>query len=52
MVQDLRNWEAEQNRTPAEESINTSILELEMDEHGCDDTTESEELLQLQGDGD
>ena len=51
-IQRMRDWSSEQNRTPVEESINTSILELEMDEHGCDDTTESEELLQLQGDGD
>ena len=29
MIQDLRNWEAEQNRTPAEESINSSLQELE-----------------------
>ena len=51
-IHQLREWEAEKNRTPVEESINTSILELEMEEHGCDDTTEQEELLQLPGDGD
>ena len=51
-IQKMRNWKSEQTRTPVEESINTSILELEMEEHGCDDSTEQEELLQLQGDGD
>ena len=47
MVQDLRNWEAEQNRTPAEESINRSLLDLEWEEDGSNGSTESEELLQL-----
>ena len=47
-----REWKSEQNRTPVEESINRSLLDLEMEEHGCDDTTEQEELLQLPSDGD
>jgi hypothetical protein len=46
-IQRMRDWKSEQNRTPVEESINTSLLELEMEEHGCDDSTEQEELLQL-----
>ena len=46
MIQDLRNWEAEQNRTPAEESINKS-LDLWEEEDGSDGSTEQEELLQL-----
>ena len=44
-IQDMRNWQSEQNRTPIEESINRSLTEYELD--GSDDTTESEELLQL-----
>ena len=34
MIQDMRNWEAEQNRTPAEESINRSLQEMEWEEDG------------------
>ncbi len=49
MVQDLRNWEAEQNRTPAEESINSSLTDFN---DGCNDSTEQEELLQLPCDKD
>ena len=47
MIQDLRNWEAEQTRTPAEESINRSLQELEWEEDGSNDTPKQEELLQL-----
>ena len=52
MIQDLRNWEAEQNRTPAEESINRSLQEMEWEEDGSNDTPKSEELLQLPSDKD
>ena len=51
-IQDLRTWEAEQNRTPIEESINSSLQELEWEEDGSNDTPKQEELLQLQGDRD
>ena len=51
-IQDMREWKDEQTRTPVEESINTSLLEYEDMEHGCDETTEQEELLQLPSDGD
>ena len=51
-IQRMREWKSEQDRTPVEDSINTSLLELEMEEHGCDDSTEQEELLQLSSDGD
>ena len=51
-IQRMRDWKSEQNRTPVEESINTSLLEYEDMEHGCDETTEQEELLQLPSDGD
>ena len=50
MIQDMRDWQSEQNRTPIEESINRSLTEYELD--GSDDTTESEELLQLPSDED
>ena len=52
MIQDLRNWEAEQTRTPAEESINRSLQELEWVEDGSNGSTESEELLQFPSDKD
>ena len=51
-IQRMREWKSEQTRTPVEESINTSLLEYEDMEHGCDETTEQEELLQLPSDGD
>ena len=51
MIQDMRNWEAEQTRTPAEESINKS-LDLWEEEDGSDGSTEQEELLQLPSDKD
>ena len=47
MIQKMREWKSEQDRTPVEESINTSLLELEMEEDGCNGSTEQEELLQL-----
>ena len=52
MIQDLRNWEAEQNRTTAEESINRSLEDLWEEEDGEDGSTVKEELLQLPSDGD
>ena len=52
MIQKAREWRSEQDRTPVEDSINTSLLEYEDMEHGCDDSTEQEELLQLPSDGD
>ena len=53
MIQDVRNWESERTRTPAEESINNALEDLWEDkEDGSNDTTIKEELLQLQSDGD
>ena len=46
MIQDMRNWKSQQDRTPIEESINNSLQELEWD-YGSDDTPKQEELLQL-----
>ena len=51
-IQDMRNWKSEQNRTPLDEMLNNSLLEYEESEHGCDGSTEQEELLQLPSDGD
>ena len=52
MIQDVRNWEAEQNRTPVEEMLNNSLQEMEWEEDGSNDTPKSEELLQLPSDKD
>ena len=51
MVDKLRNWKAEQTRTPVDESINNALADLEYN-YGSDDPTEQEELLQLSSDGD
>ena len=51
-IQKLRDHEAEQTRTPAEESINRSLQELEWEEDGSNDTPKQEELLQLPSDRD
>ena len=46
LIQDMRDWEAEKTRTSPEEVLNSALI-MEDKEYGCDDTTESEELLQL-----
>ncbi len=46
MIQEYRNWEAEQNRTSPEEVLNSALI-MEEDKHGCYGSTESEELLQF-----
>ena len=46
-IQQMRNWEAERNRTPVEEMLNNSLQELEWEEDGSYDTPKQEELLQL-----
>ena len=51
-IQRMREWKSEQNRTPIDESINSSLLEYEEMDHGCDGSTEQEELLQLPSDQD
>ena len=51
-IQDLITWEAEQNRSTVEESINSSLQELELEEDGSNETPKQEELLQLQSDKD
>ena len=52
MIQEVRNWESERNRTPVEEMLNNSLQELEWEEDGSNDTPKSEKLLQLPSDGD
>tara|TARA_X000000368_G_scaffold8020_1_gene6254 strand:- start:1269 stop:1802 length:534 start_codon:yes stop_codon:yes gene_type:complete len=47
----MRDWKNEQERTTAEDSINNALAEMEWN-YGSDDPTESEELLQLPSDGD
>ena len=47
----MRDWKMEQERTTAEDSINNALAEMEWN-YGSDDPTESEELLQLPSDGD
>ena len=49
MIQDVRNWESERNRTPVEEMLNNTLMEYE---DGSNDPTVKEELLQLPSDGD
>ena len=46
-IQDIRNWEAEQNRAPLTESINNALEKLEWETDGSNDTPKQEELLQL-----
>ena len=52
MVQKMREHQSEQNRTPAEESINRSLEDLWEEEDGSNDPTVKEELLQLPSDKD
>ena len=49
-IHELREWKSEQGRTPVDDMINSSLTEYE--EHGSNDPTESEELLQLPSNGD
>jgi hypothetical protein len=50
-IQEMREWESERNRTPVDESINNALAKLEI-EYGSDGSTEQEELLQFQSNGD
>jgi len=45
-IQKMRDWESRQRRTPIDEMINNSLLDLEIN-YGSNDPTESEELLQF-----
>ena len=44
MIQEMRDYQAEQSRLTIEEMLNNTLMEYE---DGCDGTTKSEELLQL-----
>ena len=46
VIQRMRDWKSEQERTPVEDSINNALANLEWN-YGSDDTAEQEELLQL-----
>ena len=48
----MQEWKSEQNRTPVEETLNSALIMHEEENYGCDDTTKSEELLQLPSDED
>ena len=52
MIQEMRNWKSEQERTPIEEMLNNSLEQLDWGDYGSDGSIESEELLQLPSDGD
>ena len=45
-IHEMRDWKSRQGREPVEDSINSAIEDMEYD-HGCDGSTEQEELLQL-----
>ena len=42
-IQEMRNWQSEQNRTPVEEMLNNALTDMEY-EDGSDDTPKQEEL--------
>ena len=46
-IQKMRDYESEKNRTPIDETLNSALIMHEEESHGCNDPTESEELLQL-----
>ena len=48
-IEKLRDHESRRKRTPIEEMLNNTLTEYE---NGSDDTTEQEELLQFQSNGD
>ena len=50
-IEKIRNHESKKIRTPAEDSINSALEDMEID-YGSDDPTEQEELLQLPSDKD
>ena len=50
--QKVKEWQSEQDRTPIEEVLNSSLDDYwEDQENGSDDTPVTEELLQLPSDG-
>ena len=51
MIEAIRQEEAKRNRNSIDEMLNSALEDMEFD-YGSNDTTESEELLQLPSDGD
>ena len=49
-IQEMRNWKSEQERVPIDETLNSALIMHEQESYGCNETTESEELLQLPSD--
>ena len=49
MIQQVRNYKAEQDRPTVEQMLNNTLMEYE---DGSNDPTVKEELLQLPSDGD
>ncbi len=52
IIQRMREWKAQQERPTVESSINNALADLEWYEYGSDGSTEQEELLQFQSNGD
>ena len=50
-IEKIRDHESKKTRTPAEDSINKALEDMEID-YGSDGSTEQEELLQLQSNKD
>ena len=46
-IDKIREHESRKKRTPIDEMLNNSLLELEWEENGSNGSTKSEELLQL-----
>ena len=46
-VEKIRDWESRKKRTPIDEMINNSLLELEWEEDGSNDTPKQEVMLQF-----
>ena len=47
VIQQMRDWKSEQERTPIEEMLNNSLEQMEWGDYGSDGSTESEKLLQF-----
>ena len=47
VIQQMREWKSEQERTPVEEMLNNSLEQMEWGDYGSDGSTVEEELLQL-----
>ena len=51
-IQEMRDWKSRQTRTPIDETLNSALIMHEEESYGCNDPTESEELLQFPSDQD